>query len=611
VASLLAHSLAFPIAVDSSPGSDEQHGSVGVFSCVVDAAPRFHFQALRWYATLRKVVNVPGRDMRIHAVRGTDSHILQFLRSQGVVVEAIPAFDGATPYCNKISGAIHLAERGFDGLGVLTDTDVVILEDPRRLNIEAGSIGARMVGAPNPPLHVLENLFEGAGLAVPGVEPLDWEPDELTVSTHLNGGLYVIGADTLSTLSPSWSKWATWVMGHTALLGDFPGHIDQPAMALALSELGFSPHRLDIRWNFPCQNHMRIPTDIDRPAVIHYHKRGVHRGGLLRQSGIPIVDEQIKIANEAIAQVYNEVFPDHSTSDGLDDVNSIDIFGDDHQAQQVTMKQSLPTRIRNRIARTRKPRVVTVSTSFGPIRCWDGEPITDQLRTYGAHQRSDLAMVLSFIRAGDWVMDIGAHIGTFAVPIGKAVGPTGRVFAFEPVPDHVELLRENVRLNDLGDVVSPVHALVTQSHSALRVKRNPGKSGTTSFSPSDGEPFSGAQQIGLDSWWDGCDDQTRSIDLIKIDVEGMEYDVLRSGEHLVASQKPVVVFEFLDAPERSWTELHEFFADLGYDLFVNLSVRNGPDDVFKLVPLQGESHPTLPRPLVDVVAVPAGSDRHP
>ena len=77
--------------------------------------------------------------MVVHAVGGTDSEVLNFLRCQGVAVDAIEPFDERPPpHCNKISGAIRLAERGVEGFAVLTDTDIAVLEDPRRLEVPLG-----------------------------------------------------------------------------------------------------------------------------------------------------------------------------------------------------------------------------------------------------------------------------------------------------------------------------------------------------------------------------------------------------------------------------------------------------------------------------------------
>ena len=56
-------------------------------------------------------------------------------------------------------------------------------------------------------------------------------------------------------------------------------------------------------------------------------------------------------------------------------------------------------------------------------------------------------------RKGDVVLDIGAHIGLFTVVTARLVGPTGRVYSFEPTPNTRKTLERTVRLNDIGDWV--------------------------------------------------------------------------------------------------------------------------------------------------------------
>jgi FkbM family methyltransferase len=58
------------------------------------------------------------------------------------------------------------------------------------------------------------------------------------------------------------------------------------------------------------------------------------------------------------------------------------------------------------------------------------------------------------VKAGDTVLDVGAHIGGFTVRAARKVGPTGRVIAVEAAPTNYQLLESNLRLNDLGNVTA-------------------------------------------------------------------------------------------------------------------------------------------------------------
>ncbi len=290
--------------------STSGHGA-GVFSCVVDANPRFHLEVLRWYATLSRTCGVSPEDMVVHAVSGTNSDALDYLRSLGVVIENVEPFDRRSPHCNKIAGAIALADRGMAGVAVLTDTDVVILEDPRAIELGGSRVGIRAVGGPNPPLPILERILGTAGLDTPPSVPIgDWRPGEFTFANHGNGGLYLVPAAMLSTLANAWERWARWLLEHMDLLERWVWFMDQVSFMLAMTEEKIEPQRLDIRWNFPRGKATRLPAEIT-PAVIHYH-RAVTSGGLVSDTGVDATDQRIAIANAAITQVWHEVFPDGS-----------------------------------------------------------------------------------------------------------------------------------------------------------------------------------------------------------------------------------------------------------------------------------------------------------
>jgi hypothetical protein len=57
------------------------------------------------------------------------------------------------------------------------------------------------------------------------------------------------------------------------------------------------------------------------------------------------------------------------------------------------------------------------------------------------------------LREGDVVIDVGAHVGMFTVKAAMSVGERGKVVAIEPVEENVRLLRKNVELHELDNVV--------------------------------------------------------------------------------------------------------------------------------------------------------------
>ena len=59
---------------------------------------------------------------------------------------------------------------------------------------------------------------------------------------------------------------------------------------------------------------------------------------------------------------------------------------------------------------------------------------------------------MHFVDFGDTVLEVGANIGTYTVPLADAVGPTGFVYAFEPFRKIFQIMTANCALNGLSNV---------------------------------------------------------------------------------------------------------------------------------------------------------------
>src|SRR5579863_851790 len=77
---------------------------------------------------------------------------------------------------------------------------------------------------------------------------------------------------------------------------------------------------------------------------------------------------------------------------------------------------------------------------------------TLHLALAGEYEPYGVRLMEEFLRPGDLFVDIGAHIGYYALRAARVVGPTGCVLAFEPDPDNFELLVKNARDNGIVNV---------------------------------------------------------------------------------------------------------------------------------------------------------------
>ncbi|MFC1955010.1 FkbM family methyltransferase [Chloroflexota bacterium] len=169
------------------------------------------------------------------------------------------------------------------------------------------------------------------------------------------------------------------------------------------------------------------------------------------------------------------------------------------------------------------------------------------LREYGEWAQTELDLLLGFLQVGDTVVDIGAFIGTHALAFAQQVGPEGNVYAFEPHPKGFELLNRNVIQNSLSNVkifnvvVSDCAGFVSVDAANFTASDNLGKFSLSSNLLSTPVDFSNVtiELTTLDSYhMDRCD-------LIKVDVEGMEYNVLKGSIETLRHCRPLVFAECL------------------------------------------------------------------
>ena len=179
------------------------------------------------------------------------------------------------------------------------------------------------------------------------------------------------------------------------------------------------------------------------------------------------------------------------------------------------------------------------------------------------------------VSTGDKVIDIGAHNGFHLFPMATAVGRTGRVYAFEPLPYLVRYLKK-LRLRRFKFQIRFYQLALgnsNQQSTFTYFREFPGFSGLqrrlTSFTDQEGGRVEiVVQQKKLDSVLP----DVKGISLIKIDIEGGELHALMGGRDILANSRPVVIFECgfqssADIYDYSMEDFFGFFERLDYSVF--------------------------------------------
>ena len=179
------------------------------------------------------------------------------------------------------------------------------------------------------------------------------------------------------------------------------------------------------------------------------------------------------------------------------------------------------------------------------------------------------------LKPGYVALDVGANIGCHTLVMASAVGQSGRVLAFEPNPRVFARLQANIRLNRFANVDAFPVALSHQ------------KEQQTLFIPGAANCNQGLASMHRANLDAGCEEvpvvtltvdevvqqqKLQRVDLLKVDVEGHEWQVFLGARETLARFRPVLVFEF---SERQWrnggftpADVEAFMAEQGYELFV-------------------------------------------
>jgi len=175
-------------------------------------------------------------------------------------------------------------------------------------------------------------------------------------------------------------------------------------------------------------------------------------------------------------------------------------------------------------------------------------------------------------------IDVGANTGSFAFL--PSFNKKMMCYAFEPNIGVFNILKENIRLNDIEANVIPYNKGIwsRQKQMLLKVPIDKTDSGLSTFGANptrfvyDGKPGAYEEQevecITID---DFVEERGLMIDAIKVDTEGAELYVLKGAEGLLRKQKPFLLFEYDNKNTVQFgyerDEIVYYLKDVGYTKF--------------------------------------------
>jgi FkbM family methyltransferase len=174
------------------------------------------------------------------------------------------------------------------------------------------------------------------------------------------------------------------------------------------------------------------------------------------------------------------------------------------------------------------------------------------------------------------ILDIGANIGSFSLCAGQILRKgRGRVFAFEPFPENYEQLRRNIEINSLQGKVTPIERAVWGSAGTLQVHvnrdreedglqsvSNTGKHSCLPELANSGAKTVDVQTTTLDQIVK--DNNLATIDLLKLDCEGAEYEILFKASRATIERIKRITMEVHPLPSQGRKEIEHFLREYGF-----------------------------------------------
>ena len=193
------------------------------------------------------------------------------------------------------------------------------------------------------------------------------------------------------------------------------------------------------------------------------------------------------------------------------------------------------------------------------------------------YDREEILLLAEGMRHAEMFIDIGSNIGIYALTIAQAF-PDKRVVAFEPLLGNYESLRANIARNRAGNCVVQQRAISTAGRS-VRFYINPIHDGGGSLIPPK-KYKTGDVEIDVDEYrqkhpsfdpW--IEVETAPLNeavlgksIVKIDVEGAELDVLRSGYDVL--KRGLVELMIVEVMQDTVDDVVELMDEVGFDSFL-------------------------------------------
>ena len=210
--------------------------------------------------------------------------------------------------------------------------------------------------------------------------------------------------------------------------------------------------------------------------------------------------------------------------------------GKERLSSLIKLSDSVKKKLHNGIVWLKNEDIAIHSTVDNFIEC--------AILSTGTYEDDINKLIRISLNAGENAIDIGGNIGLQSIRMAKCTGMQGKIYAFEPLAHLQEKFRKNIQLNKVDNVSLFPYALSDEEGELeFTVNKNSWNQGTFSLSHTgDGVE----KQLVSIKIADNIPEiqNLESLALIKIDVEGFEFQVIKGLKQTIQKYRPRLIFEY-------------------------------------------------------------------
>lgn len=213
--------------------------------------------------------------------------------------------------------------------------------------------------------------------------------------------------------------------------------------------------------------------------------------------------------------------------------------------------------------------VNTLINEYGPYKV-DGYFAFSDFKNWGKTNNFGFKKFIKYCLNKSCVIDVGAHVGLMALPASFKLKKGGRIFCFEPSDTNRKYLVKHIKINYIKNIFIFRDVVSDKNNSNVYFFEKKVPSGLNSVSEIRNKGFFAKKlkkTVTLDMF---VKEKKICPEIIKIDVEGYEFNVLKGSKNVIQKYKPVIFLSIhpnhLKKLKIKETQLFNFINKLNYNI---------------------------------------------